>query len=68
MNTQYAEAEAKKMSEDADYVADMERLELLQTEGQAIIEDFEKNQETLLINKKLKCRESLKISRPRSNF
>ena len=53
LNTQYAEAEAKKMSEDADYVADLERLELLQTEIQGIVEDFDKNQETLSDQQKI---------------
>ena len=47
LSTQYAQDEFKKLDEDADFIADRERLELLQTEGQAILEDFQKNQETL---------------------
>ena len=47
LSTQYAQDELKKLDEDADFIADRERLELLQTEGQAILEDFQKNQETL---------------------
>ena len=47
LSTQYAQDEFKKLDEDADFIADRERLELLQTEGQAILDDFQKNQETL---------------------
>ena len=68
LNTQYAEAEAKKMSEDADYVADMERLELLQTEGQAIIEDFEKNQETLSDQQKIEMQGKLEDKQTEIQF
>ena len=45
LSTQYAQDEFKKLDEDADFIG--ERLELLQTEGQAILDDFQKNQETL---------------------
>ena len=68
LNTQYAESEAKKMSEDADYVADMERLELLQTEGQAIIEDFEKNQETLSDQQKIEMQGKLEDKQTEIQF
>ena len=68
LNTQYAEAEAKKMSEDADYVADRERLELLQTEGQAIIEDFEKNQETLSEQQKIEMQGKLEDKQTEIQF
>ena len=47
LSTQYAQDEFKKLDEDADFITDRERLELLQTEGQAILDDFQKNQETL---------------------
>ena len=47
LSTQYAKESFKQLEEDSDFIADRERLELLQTEGQAIIEDFQKNQETL---------------------
>ena len=68
LNTQYAESEAKKMSEDADYVADMERLELLQAEGQAIIEDFEKNQETLSDQQKIEMQGKLEDKQTEIQF
>ena len=41
LGTQYAQNEFKKLDEDPDFIADRERLELLQTEGQSIIEDFQ---------------------------
>ena len=47
LSTQYAQDEYKKLSEDPDIMADQERLELLQTEVNAIVENFQQNQETL---------------------
>ena len=47
LRTQYAEAEFLKLSESPSVVEDRETLELLQTEVQALVERFQKDQETL---------------------
>ena len=47
LSTQYAQDEFTKLDQDADFIADRERLELLQTEGQALVEKFQQDQETL---------------------
>ena len=59
LGTQYAQNEFKKLDEDPDFIADRERLELLQTEGQSIIEDFQQNQETLSDEEKLDMQDKL---------
>ena len=47
LNTQYAKDAFKELEEDSDFVADKERLELLQSEGQELVEKFQKDNETL---------------------
>ena len=42
LNTQYAKDAFKELEEDSDFVADKERLELLQSEGQELVEKFQK--------------------------
>ena len=68
LSTQYAQDEFKKLDEDADFIADRERLELLQTEGQAIIEDFEKNQETLSDQQKIEMQGKLEDKQTEIQF
>ena len=47
LSTQYAKDTFKKLEEDADFIADRERLELLQAEGQELVESFQQDQETM---------------------
>ena len=47
LNTQYAQAEFLKLRESPSVVEDSEELELLQTEVKALVERFQKDQETL---------------------
>mgnify|MGYP003313553416 CR=1 FL=1 len=53
LNTQYAKDAFKELEEDSDFVADKERLELLQSEGQELVEKFQKENETLTEEQKL---------------
>ena len=53
LSTQYAQDEFKKLDEDADFIADRERLELLQAEGQELIEMFQQDVETLSDDQKV---------------
>ncbi|MFL2695760.1 MAG: OmpH family outer membrane protein [Gammaproteobacteria bacterium] len=53
LNTQYAKDAFKELEEDSDFVADKERLELLQSEGQELVEKFQKDNETLSDEQKL---------------
>ena len=68
LSTQYAQNEFKKLDEDPDFIADRERLELLQTEGQSIIEDFEQNQETLSDEEKLDMQDKLEDKQTEIQF
>ena len=47
LSTQYAKDTFQKLEEDADFIADTERLELLQAEGQELVESFQQDQETM---------------------
>ena len=47
LQTQYAIDESNKFEQDPDFTADRERLELLQTEIQALVDTFQQDQETL---------------------
>ena len=53
LNTQYAKDAFKELEEDSDFVVDKERLELLQSEGQELVEKFQKDNETLSDEQKL---------------
>ena len=53
LSTQYAKDAFKELEEDSDFVADKERLELLQSEGQELVEKFQKDNETLSDEQKL---------------
>ena len=53
LSTQFAQEEFKNLDEDASFIADRERLELLQAEGQALVEKFQKDQEILSDEEKL---------------
>ena len=47
LSTQYAQEAFKTLDEDSGFIADRERLELLQAEGQTLVEKFQKDQEIL---------------------
>jgi len=68
LNTQYALDEAKKLGEDPDIISDQERLELLQTEAQAIVENFQQNQETLSDEEKMNLQEKLQDKQTEAQF
>ena len=44
LSTQFAQEAFKNLDEDTGFIADRERLELLQAEGQALVEKFQKDQ------------------------
>ena len=43
LSTQFAQNAFKELEEDSDFIADRERLELLQTEGQELVEKFQQD-------------------------
>ena len=53
LSTQFAQEAFKNLDEDTGFIADRERLELLQAEGQALVEKFQKDQEVLSDEEKL---------------
>lgn len=53
LSTQYAKESFKQLEEDSDFIADRERLELLQAEGQELIEMFQQDVETLSDDQKV---------------
>ena len=59
LSTQYAQDAFKTLDEDAGFIADRERLELLQVEGQALVEKFQKDQEILSDEEKLDMQKQL---------
>ena len=59
LSTQYAQEAFKTLDEDAGFMADRERLELLQAEGQALVEKFQKDQEVLSDEEKLDMQKQL---------
>ena len=59
LSTQYAQDAFKTLDEDAGFIADRERLELLQAEGQALVEKFQKDQEILSDEEKLEMQKQL---------
>ena len=59
LSTQFAQEEFKSLDEDASFIADRERLELLQAEGQALVEKFQKDQEILSDEEKLDLQQQL---------
>ena len=59
LSTQFAQEEFKNLDEDASFIADRERLELLQAEGQALVEKFQKDQEILSDEEKLDLQQQL---------
>ncbi|MFL2486090.1 MAG: OmpH family outer membrane protein [Gammaproteobacteria bacterium] len=59
LSTQYAQEAFKTLDEDAGFIADRERLELLQAEGQALVEKFQKDQEVLSDEEKLDMQKQL---------
>ena len=59
LSTQYAQEAFKTLDEDAGFMADRERLELLQAEGQALVEKFQKDQEVLSDDEKLDMQKQL---------
>mgnify|MGYP005685919461 FL=1 len=59
LSTQYAQDASKTLDEDAGFIADRERLELLQAEGQALVEKFQKDQEILSDEEKLDMQKQL---------
>ena len=59
LSTQYAQDAFKTLDEDAGFIADRERLELLQAEGQALVEKFQKDQEVLSDEEKLDMQKQL---------
>ena len=59
LSTQYAQYAFKTLDEDAGFIADRERLELLQAEGQALVEKFQKDQEILSDEEKLDMQKQL---------
>ena len=59
LSTQYAQEAFKTLDEDAGFIADRERLELLQAEGQALVEKFQKDQEILSDEEKLDMQKQL---------
>ena len=59
LSTQYAQEAFKTLDEDAGFIADRERLELLQAEGQALVEKFQKDQEILSDEEKLDLQQQL---------
>lgn len=59
LSTQYAQDAFKTLDEDAGFIADRERLELLQAEGQALVEKFQKDQEILSDEEKLDMQKQL---------
>ena len=65
LSTQYAQDEFTKLDQDADFIADRERLELLQTEGQALVEKFSRIKKLFLMKKLQICKQSYRTSRLR---
>ena len=59
LSTQYAQEAFKTLDEDAGFIADRERLELLQAEVQALVEKFQKDQEVLSDEEKLDMQKQL---------
>ena len=59
LSTQYAQEAFKTLDEDSGFIADRERLELLQAEGQALVEKFQKDQEVLSDEEKLDMQKQL---------
>ena len=59
LSTQYAQEAFKTLDEDAGFMADRERLELLQAEGQGLVEKFQKDQEVLSDEEKLDMQKQL---------
>ena len=59
LSTQYAQEAFKTLDEDAGFIVDRERLELLQAEGQALVEKFQKDQEILSDEEKLDMQKQL---------
>ena len=53
LSTQFAQEAFNNLDEDSGFIADRERLELLQAEGQALVEKFQKDQEVLSDEEKL---------------
>ena len=58
----------KQLEEDSDFIADRERLELLQAEGQELIEQFQQDSETLSDEQKVDMQKKCKINKMRFNF
>ena len=59
LSTQFAQEAFKNLDEDTGFIADRERLELLQAEGQALVEKFQKDQEVLSDEEKLDMQKQL---------
>ena len=59
LSTQFAQEAFNNLDEDSGFIADRERLELLQAEGQALVEKFQKDQEVLSDEEKLDMQKQL---------
>ena len=59
LNTQHAKDAFKELEEGADYIADLERAELLQSESQELAEKFQKDIETLSDEQKLNMQKKI---------
>ena len=68
LSTQYAQDAFKTLDEDAGFIADRERLELLQAEGQALVEKFQKDQEVLSDEEKLDMQKQLQYKQADIQF
>ena len=51
LSTQFAQEAFKNLDEDTGFIADRERLELLQAEGQALVKNFKKIKKFYLMKK-----------------
>ena len=68
LSTQFAQEAFKNLDEDTGFIADRERLELLQAEGQALVEKFQKDQEILSDEEKLDLQNNYRINKQIFNF
>ena len=68
LSTQFAQEEVKKLEEDASFIADREKLELLQAEIEGLVEKFQKDQEILSDEEKLDLQKQLQDKQTDGQF
>ena len=68
LSTQFAQETFKKLDEDTDFIADRERLELLQAEAQALVDKFQKDQEILSDEEKVDMQKKLQDKQTELRF